>query len=63
MRRTSKFNLSSTASEPVEEESITVEELRGLSDAMSSLRPKKVLNEELEELREEREEYKHVSLF
>ena len=47
-------------SEAVGGESITVEELRGLSDAVSSLRPKKVLNEELEELREEREEYKHV---
>ena len=43
------------------EESITAEELRGLSDAVSSLRPKKVLNEELEELKEDREEYRHVS--
>lgn len=42
-------------------ESITAEELRGLSDAVSSLRPKKVLNEELEELKEDREEYRHVS--
>ena len=41
-------------------ENITAEELRGLSDAVSSLRPKKVLNEELEELKEDREEYRHV---
>ena len=47
---------------PVGEENITVEELRGLSDAVSSLRPKKVLNEELEELKEDREEYIHVRL-
>ena len=53
------MNLSYTL--PVDEESITVEELRGLSDAVSSLRPKKVLNEELEELKEDREEYIHVS--
>ena len=46
---------------PVDAESITAEELRGLSDAVSSLRPKKVLNEELEELKEDREEYRHVS--
>ena len=46
---------------PVDAENITVEELRGLSDAVSSLRPKKVLNEELEELKEDREEYIHVS--
>jgi hypothetical protein len=45
----------------VDAESITAEELRGLSDAVSSLRPKKVLNEELEELKEDREEYRHVS--
>ena len=44
----------------VDAESITAEELRGLSDAVSSLRPKKVLNEELEELKEDREEYRHV---
>ena len=46
---------------PADKLSISVEELRNLNEAVSTLKGERQLEDEIQELKEEREEYREVS--